>query len=103
VGENNKIDLAEIRWSGMDWIHLAQYRGQWRALVNTIMNLRVPQNVGKFLSGLATGGFPRRTQLRGMSELVNCISEDHPVASPPCCEQALRICLFSLSMNTVFR
>jgi hypothetical protein len=32
--DNIKIDLREIRWSGMDWIDLAQYRDQWRALVN---------------------------------------------------------------------
>jgi hypothetical protein len=41
--ENNiKIDLREIRWGGMDWIDLAQDRDQWRALVNTVKNLRVP-------------------------------------------------------------
>jgi hypothetical protein len=34
----------------MDWIHLDQDRGQWRALVNTAMNLRVSYYVGKFLS-----------------------------------------------------
>jgi hypothetical protein len=34
----------------MDWIDLAQDRYQWRALVNTITNLRVPKNVGKFFS-----------------------------------------------------
>jgi hypothetical protein len=39
---NIKMDLREIRWDGMDWIHLAQHRDQWRALVNTVMNLRVP-------------------------------------------------------------
>jgi hypothetical protein len=40
--ENVKIDLREIGWGGMDWIDLAQYRDRWRALVNTVMNLRVP-------------------------------------------------------------
>jgi hypothetical protein len=34
-------DLREIEWDGMDWIDLAQDRDQWRALVNTAMNLRV--------------------------------------------------------------
>jgi hypothetical protein len=36
-----KMDLREIGWDGMDWIHLAQDRDLWRALVNTVMNLRV--------------------------------------------------------------
>jgi hypothetical protein len=40
--DNIKIDLREIGWDGMDWIDLAQDRDQWRALVNTVMNLRVP-------------------------------------------------------------
>jgi hypothetical protein len=40
--DNIKTDLREIGWGGMDWIDLAQDRGQWRALVNTVMNLRVP-------------------------------------------------------------
>jgi hypothetical protein len=49
--ENNiKIDLRKVGSGDMDWIHLAQDRGQWRTLVNTVMNLLVPQNVGKFLS-----------------------------------------------------
>jgi hypothetical protein len=39
---NIKIDLREIGWDGMDWIDLAQDRDQWRALVNKVMNLRVP-------------------------------------------------------------
>jgi hypothetical protein len=34
--------LREIGWGGMDWIDLAQDREQWRALVNTVMNHRVP-------------------------------------------------------------
>jgi hypothetical protein len=37
-----KKDLREIGWDVMDWIDLAQDRDQWRALVNLVMNLRVP-------------------------------------------------------------
>jgi hypothetical protein len=36
------MNITEIGWGDMDWIHLAQERKQWRALVNTIMNLWVP-------------------------------------------------------------
>jgi hypothetical protein len=34
--------LKWIGWGGMDWIDVAQYRDQWRAVLNTVMNLRVP-------------------------------------------------------------
>jgi hypothetical protein len=40
--DNIKMDHREIGLGGMDWIDLAQDRDQWRALVNTVMNLRVP-------------------------------------------------------------
>jgi hypothetical protein len=40
--DNITMDLREIGWDGMDWIDLAQDGDQWRALVNTVMNLRVP-------------------------------------------------------------
>jgi hypothetical protein len=36
------MDLREIRWEGVDWVHLAQDRDQWRAPLNTAMNLLVP-------------------------------------------------------------
>jgi hypothetical protein len=36
------MDIRKREWNGMDWIYLAQDRDQWRALVNTVMNLRVP-------------------------------------------------------------
>jgi hypothetical protein len=39
--DNIKMYLREIEWGGMDWIDVAQDRDQWRALVNTVMNLRV--------------------------------------------------------------
>jgi hypothetical protein len=40
--DNIKMDLGEIGWDGMDWIELAQDRDQWRALENTVTNLRGP-------------------------------------------------------------
>jgi len=41
--ENNiKVDLQEFGWGGMDWIDVDQDRSRWRALVNAVMNLRVP-------------------------------------------------------------
>jgi hypothetical protein len=40
--DNVRMDLREIGWGGMEWIVVAQDRDQWRALLNTVMNLRVP-------------------------------------------------------------
>jgi hypothetical protein len=40
--DNIKMDLREIEWGGMGWIDLAQDRDQRRAVVSTVMNLRVP-------------------------------------------------------------
>jgi hypothetical protein len=40
--DNIKMDLREIEWGGMDWIDLTEDRDQWRALVNTVIDLRVP-------------------------------------------------------------
>jgi hypothetical protein len=39
---NIKMDLRDIEWDGMDWIGLAQGRGQWRAIVNKVIDLQVP-------------------------------------------------------------
>jgi hypothetical protein len=40
--DNIKMNHRETGWDGMNWINLAQDRHQWRALVNIVMNLRVP-------------------------------------------------------------
>jgi hypothetical protein len=39
---NIETDLREIEWNDVDWIGMAQDRDQWRALVNAVLNLRVP-------------------------------------------------------------
>jgi hypothetical protein len=48
--DNIKIKRRRIGWDFMDWILLAQDRDQRRTLVSTVMNIRFPQNVGKFLN-----------------------------------------------------
>jgi hypothetical protein len=39
---NNRMDLVEVGWGDLDWISLAQDKDRWRALVNSVLNLRVP-------------------------------------------------------------
>jgi hypothetical protein len=57
-----KMDLREN--------NLAQVRDHWRALVNTVMNLQVPYNAGKFLNSYITGGSSRKAQLHEARQLV---------------------------------
>jgi hypothetical protein len=40
--DNVRMDLGEVGWSDVDWIGLAKDRNRWRALVNSVLNLRVP-------------------------------------------------------------
>jgi hypothetical protein len=63
------MGIREIKLSGMDWIDLAENRDQWRYLVNTVMNLQVPQNVGKLLSSCTTGA-----QFHGASQFCSLYS-----------------------------
>jgi hypothetical protein len=48
------MDLGEVGWGDVDWIRLAQDRNRWRALVNSLLNLRVPWNAGKLSTGLSS-------------------------------------------------
>jgi hypothetical protein len=76
-----KMDLREIGWGGVNWTDLAQDRDQWRDFVNTVMNLRVPEDAGKFLSSFTIGGFSRRAQFHEVSTYkVNTSSYDGSVA-----------------------
>jgi hypothetical protein len=46
----SSVSCGDHVWEEADWINLAQARDRWRVLVNTVMNLRVPQNAGNFLN-----------------------------------------------------
>jgi hypothetical protein len=51
----------------VDWIGLAKDRNRWRALLNSVLNLRVPCNAGKLSSGLASSGLSISVQLHIVS------------------------------------
>jgi hypothetical protein len=65
--DNIKMDLREIGWDGVAWIDLAQDRNRWSALVDMVMNLRVPYNAGKLSSGCTTDGRYSSAQLHTVS------------------------------------
>jgi hypothetical protein len=58
------MDLGEIEWDGMDWIDLAQDIEQRRAVVNTVMNLRVHKMLGRSWVAAQFISFSRSSQLR---------------------------------------
>jgi hypothetical protein len=58
------LDLKEVVWEGVDRIHLAQDRDQWRALVDTVMNHRFPWNPEDFLTSFS------RSLLHGISSVL---------------------------------
>jgi hypothetical protein len=61
------MDLRQIGWGGMDWTDLSQDRDQWKANVNTVVNLSVLKIIAKFLSSCTTRGFSRGAQLHEVS------------------------------------
>jgi hypothetical protein len=65
--DNIRMDLGEVGWGDVDWIGLTQDRNRWRALVNSVLNLRVPRNAGKLSSGLTSSGLSSSAQLHRVS------------------------------------
>jgi hypothetical protein len=70
--DNDKMNVREIGWGGMDWIDLSKDMDQWRALVNKVMNLRFHKILG--ISGVAAKLAASQEGLSSM-ELVRIISE----------------------------
>jgi hypothetical protein len=65
--DNIRMDPGEVGWGDVDWIRLAKDRNRWRALVNSVLNLRVPWNVGKLSSGLTSSGLSSSVQFNRVS------------------------------------
>jgi hypothetical protein len=57
--DNIRMDLGEVEWGDVGWIGLAKDSNRWRALVNSVLNLRVPWNAGR----LQTGPHTKRLEL----------------------------------------
>jgi hypothetical protein len=65
---NIKMDLGEIGWGDVAWIGLDQGRDKWKALVNSVLHLRVPNNARKFSFGCTTVVLSSRPQLQRVSQ-----------------------------------
>jgi len=67
LGVDEWMDLQHVGCVYVDWIGLVQVRDSWRTLVSAVMNLRVPQNAGNFLSSCKPVSFSRKTLHHGVS------------------------------------
>jgi hypothetical protein len=67
-GENLRLDLQEVGCGCVDCIGLVQDTDRWLALVNAVMNLQVPYNVGNFVTSCKPVSFSRRTLLHGVNK-----------------------------------
>jgi hypothetical protein len=65
--DNIRMDLGEVEWGDVDWIGLAKDRNRWRAVVNVVINLRVPRNAGKLPSGQTNVGHSSSAQFHIVS------------------------------------
>jgi hypothetical protein len=61
------MGLVEVGWGDVDWIGVAQGWDRWRALMNSVLNLRVPKNAGKLSSVQKTRDLSSSAQLHGVS------------------------------------
>jgi hypothetical protein len=69
--ENNiRMDLREVGWKDVDWMHLSQDRDSLRVLVVTVMNLRVPEKAGNFMTTSVTLSFSRRSLAHDISKVL---------------------------------
>jgi hypothetical protein len=69
--DNVRMDLGGVGWGDVDWIGLTQDRNRWKALVNSVLNFRVPWNAGKLSSGLSSSGLLSSASLYRVSHMQN--------------------------------
>jgi hypothetical protein len=75
--DNIRMDLVELGWGDVDWIGLDQDRNRWRALVNSVLNLRVPYTSGKLSKDLTAVELSSSAQLHRLS--INMLGEEERV------------------------